>query len=145
MSQNRLSLYLHMVWATWDRLPMIDEQTERLIYREIAREALRMRCIVLAIGGTRDHVHVVLTLPTIVTIADLAKQLKGTSSHLVNEVMRHEMPFKWQGSYGAFTVGNTEIDGIIMYVRNQKRHHAEASILPEWEETCEPVTRSSGS
>jgi putative transposase len=137
MRRNKLSLFLHLVWATWDRLPMITPDVERRLYREIESEALRMQCIILALNGMADHVHVVLVIPSTVTIAELAKQIKGASSHFVNEVLRPEMPFKWQGSYGAFTVSRWDVDKIVAYVKNQKQHHADATLLPEWEETYE--------
>ena len=145
MRRNRLALFLHLVWATWDRLPMIDQASERPLYREIENEAIGMRCTVLALNGTQDHVHVVLTLPSTVTVADLAKQLKGSSSHFFNEVLQPEMPFKWQGSYGAFTVSRWDVDRIVAYVKNQKQHHADATLLPEWEEAYEDVASSAGS
>ena len=140
MRRNKLAIYLHLVWATWDRLPLIDPANERRLYREIESEAVKTRCIVLALNGMADHVHVVLIIPATVTIADLTKQLKGASSHFVNEVLPLEMPFKWQGSYGAFTVSRWDVDKIVAYVQNQKQHHADATLLPEWEETFEEVS-----
>ncbi len=118
---------------------MITPDIERRLYREIESEAVKMRCIVLAVNGIEDHVHAVLIIPTILTIADLVKQIKGASSHFVNEVLRPEMPFKWQGSYGVFTVSRWDVDKIVAYVKNQKQHHADTTLLPEWEETYEEV------
>ncbi len=137
MRHNKLALFLHLIWATWDRLPMIDSAGERRLHREFEGEAIKMRCMVLALNGTPDHVHVVLTLPATATIADLTKQLKGASSHFVNEVLRPEIPFKWQGSYGAFTLSQWDVERAVAYVKNQKQHHADATFLPEWEETFE--------
>jgi putative transposase len=137
--RNKLAIYVHLVWATWDRLPLIDAAGERRLYREIESEGLKMRCTVLALNGMPDHVHVVLIMPSTVTIADLVKQLKGASSHFYNHIMQPEMPFKWQGSYGAFTVSRWDVDRIVAYVMNQKRHHADATVLSDWEETYEEV------
>ena len=139
MRRNKLCLFVHLVWATWDRLPMITPGIERRLYREMESEASKMRCIVLAIGGIADHVHMLLIIPTTVTIADLTKQIKGASSHFVNEVLRPEVLFKWQGSYGAFTVSRWDVDKITAYVNNQKEHHAAANLIAEWEETYEEV------
>jgi putative transposase len=137
MRRNKLAIYVHLVWATWDRLPLIDAAGERRLYREIESEALKMQCTVLALNGMPDHVHVVLILPSTVAIADLVKQLKGASSHFYNHVLQPEMPFKWQGSYGAFTVSRWDVDKIVAYVMAQKEHHRSAALLQEWEETYE--------
>jgi REP element-mobilizing transposase RayT len=137
--RNRLAIFLHLVWATWDRLPLIDAASERRLFREIESEAVRMHCIVLALNGMPDHVHIVLIMPSTVSIADLVKQLKGASAHFFNQVLQPEMPFKWQGSYGAFTVSRWDVERIVAYVKNQKRHHEDATLLPDWEETYEEV------
>ncbi|MDW8101156.1 MAG: transposase [Anaerolineae bacterium] len=63
-----------------------------------------MGCTVLALNGMPDHVHLVVSFPSTIAIADLVKQVKGVSSHFVNETLEPEPQFKWQGSYGAFTV-----------------------------------------
>ena len=139
MRRNKLFLFVHLVWATWDRLPMITPDIERRLYREMESEARKMRCIVLAIGGIPDHVHMLLIIPATVTIAELMKQIKGASSHFVNEVLHPEAPFKWQGSYGAFTVSRWDVDKIVGYVKNQKQHHAVETLIAEWEETDEEV------
>lgn len=141
MRRNKLAISVHLVWATWDRLPLIDTASERRLYREIESEALKMRCTVLALNGMPDHVHVVLIVPSTVAIADLVKQLKGASSHFYNHVLKPEMPFKWQGTYGAFTVSRWDVDKIVAYVKSQKQHHADATLLPDWEETYEEVER----
>jgi len=101
MRRNKLALYLHIVWGTWDRLPLIIPDVERRLYRNIENEAQKMKCTVLALNGTSDHVHLVVSLPTTVTVADLVKQVKGVSSHFVNETLQPETQFEWQGGYAA--------------------------------------------
>lgn len=56
MRRNRLSLYLHLVWATWDRLPMIGPAVERRIHRCIEAEAQGLGCRVLALNGIPDQI-----------------------------------------------------------------------------------------
>jgi len=137
MRRNMLRLYLHLVWATWDRLPMIEPAIERRLYRNIESEAKGMRCDVLALNGMPDHVHLFVTIPTTIKIADLVKQVKGVSSHFVNDALKPNFQFKWQGSYGAFTVSRWDVEKIIGYVNKQKEHHRLNDLYPEWEEAFE--------
>mgnify|MGYP005854358349 CR=1 FL=1 len=139
MRRNKLRLYLHLVWATWDRLPLITPDIERRLYRCIESQAQEQGCKVLALNGIADHVHLVVTFPTTITIADLVKQVKGVSSHFVNEVLAPPTQFKWQGSYGAFTISRWDVDKIVQYVRGQKEHHAANTLRPEWEEAFEEI------
>ena len=137
MRRNKLALYIHLVWATWDRLPLITPEMERRIHRNIESEARKQGCDVLAINGVQDHIHLPVTLPATITIANLVKQVKGVSSHFVNETLRPAAQFKSQGSYAAFSVSRWDVDKIIEYIRRQKEHHSAASIVQECEETFE--------
>jgi REP element-mobilizing transposase RayT len=140
MRRNKLALFLHLVWGTWDRLPMLTPEIERAVHRCLAAELQDMKAQVLALNGMPEHVHVVVRLPATVAIADLVKQIKGASSRFVNAELRPENQFKWQGSYGAFTVGQGELDRVVAYVRRQKEHHAEGGLWPEFEATFEEFT-----
>lgn len=91
MRRNKLALYIHLVWATWDRLPLITPEIERRLHRNIESEARKQGCDVLAINGVQDHIHLLVTLPATITIANLVKQVKGVSSHFVNETLKPAM------------------------------------------------------
>ena len=140
MRRNKLALFIHFVWATWDRLPMIDPSLERRLYRMLADQAQAQGCKVLALNGMPDHVHLVVQIPATVAMADLIKQIKGASSRFVNEVVRPEAVFKWQGSYGAFSVSRWDLERITRYVQGQKEHHQAGELFPEWEACFEEIT-----
>ena len=93
-------LYLHLVWATWDRLPLITEDMESRLYAAIAAKCRQLKCEPLAINGTEDHIHVLLRLHPTVSVARLVKEVKGASSHLVTHEIKPNEFFKWQGAYG---------------------------------------------
>jgi putative transposase len=117
MRRNKLALYVHLVWATWDRLPLISPEIARRLLRNIESEAQKLGCTILAINCMDDHVHALLALPTTTAVADLVKQMKGVSSHFVNDEFDLEYQFKWQGSYGAFTVSCWDVERIKQYVQ----------------------------
>jgi len=128
-------LYLHIVWATWDRLPLITPEIERSIYACIRSKCAEHNCHVLALGGTSDHVHLLVRFPATIPVADLVKEIKGASSHLVTHQIAVGEFFKWQGDYGAFTVSKGLVPEVKAYIERQQQHHAEESLCPEWEET----------
>jgi REP element-mobilizing transposase RayT len=128
MRHNKLALYVHCVWSTWDRQPLIVPEIERSLHREMENEAKRKKCTVLAINGVEDHVHLVLEIPPTCAIAEIIKQIKGASSLFVNETLRPPVHFKWQGGYSAFTISRWDLDKVIGYVRNQKEHHASGTV-----------------
>jgi REP element-mobilizing transposase RayT len=48
---------LHLVWSTWDRLPLLEEQYAREVYWVIGAKCAELRAESIAIGGIEDHVH----------------------------------------------------------------------------------------
>jgi REP element-mobilizing transposase RayT len=117
-------VHLHLVWAVWDRRPLLTDEVRALVYQSILATAATCRCDVKAIGGIEDHVHVAVQFATTIAVADLVKQMKGSSSHLANEVIPSlNGTFKWQGSYGVFPVERASLALIIRYVERQEEHH----------------------
>jgi len=134
-------VYLHLVWATYDRQPLLTPEIRALVYRQITVKGEENRCPVQAIGGIEDHVHVVVRFATTVTIAKLVKDMKGSSSHLVNheaQASGREPFFKWQGTYGVFPVGPDGLPRVVRYVERQEEHHRAGSTEPRLEQTFRP-------
>jgi putative transposase len=128
-------LYLHCVWATWDRLPLITPALEPAIFAAIHAKYNELQSACLAMGGLPDHVHVLVRLHTTVAVADLLRELKGASSHLMTHAIRPGEFFKWQGAYGAFTLGKQDVPTVINYIEHQKQHHAGGELWDDWEQT----------
>jgi REP element-mobilizing transposase RayT len=143
--RKKIALYVHLIWRTWDSLPLITPAIEPRLYRNIHSEANQAGCTVLALNGALDHIHLVITLPTTVAIADLMKQIKGVSSHFVNDKLNPDGHFQWQGGYGAFSVSRWDLDKVIHYVKRQKKHHQTANLWAELERAVEFTKASSAS
>ncbi|MBD1920192.1 IS200/IS605 family transposase [Microcoleus sp. FACHB-831] len=133
MRSNFTQLYLHCVWATWDRLPLITPDIQKQLYSAIIGECNQLGCTVIAVGGVEDHIHLLTGFSTTVTVSNLIKQIKGSSSHLITHEIKPGEFFKWQGSYGAFTVSHDAIDKVADYIRNQRIHHHQKSLISTWE------------
>jgi REP element-mobilizing transposase RayT len=130
---NFTELYVHLVWATWERLPLLRPEIEARVHGAIEAKAVELRCRPLAIGGIEDHVHLVCQLHPTVAVADLARQVKGVSSHLVTHAIEQTTDFKWQGGYGAFSFRRSDVPQLCDYVHRQREHHAAGRLIPSLE------------
>src|ERR1700746_910487 len=90
---------VHCVFSTKNRADLIREPERTWQYMVGIARAKKVS--VLAIGGTRNHVHVLMALPPAVPLAKVVQDLKGNSSKWLNEASRG---FAWQSGYGAFSV-----------------------------------------
>jgi putative transposase len=127
-------LYYHLVWATKNREPLIDKQREDKLYSYLTGKADSLKCIIHAVNGTEDHIHVIASIPPVLSIADFVKQIKGSSAHYLNHLgSTHERSFGWQAGYGVFSMGHKQLEQAVSYVDNQKLHHAQGTIIPSLE------------
>lgn len=97
-------VFVHLVWTTRDRIPLLVPELRRQVHRSIEADAVRLRYTVLALDGMDDHIHVLVKIPLSLSISDLVKQVKGGSSHLANRVGSPESFFRWQDGYAALNV-----------------------------------------
>ncbi len=85
----------------------------------------------LEIGGTDDHVHVLISLPATMSIAKAMQLLKGTSSKWIHETFPIDRAFAWQEEYGAFSVSVSQLGKTQEYIQNQPERHKKMSFQEE--------------
>jgi putative transposase len=128
-------MYLHLVWGTAGRRAMLVPGVRERVYASIHADCDRLRCLPIAIGGTADHVHVLVRLGTSAAVGTLVKQLKGASSHLINHAEPRAGSLRWQAGYGAFTISSRYVRVVSDYILRQEDHHRAGQLLPPLERT----------
>ncbi len=118
--------FYHVVWATKRREPFITPEAEVVLYPAIVGKAHELGAIVYALNGPADHVHLVMAIPPRLAVASVVGDIKGRSSHVVNEHL--STAFAWQTGYGVLTFGERHLPWVIEYVKCQKTHHAAHTI-----------------
>ena len=86
----------------------------------------------LAIGGVEDHVHLLLSLPATTPVANAIQLVKGNSSKWVHDTFPEHGLFAWQEGYGAFSVGVSQADATVAYIRSQAEHHQKTTFQEEF-------------
>jgi len=117
-------LFYHAVWATKNRLDLIDPAWEKDLYGYIWGKAIALECIPHAIGGISNHIHVAISIPPKLAVATLIGRLKGSSSHHINEQFA-DGSFLWQAEYGVSSFSEKALAPIVAYINHQKEHHSE--------------------
>jgi len=123
MSQSLSVIWVHAIMGTKDRMGRIDPSVENLIHKLIETELRKKRCRVKEINGTKNHIHLLFTLPRTCSIAEIMKQVKGSVSYKINKHKVFEEIFRWQVGYGAFSVSESELKYVKEYIQEQKKRH----------------------
>ena len=85
----------------------------------------------IEIGGVEDHVHVLLSLPSTLSISKAIQLLKGNSSKWIHETFSEHQAFEWQEGYGAFSIGVSGIETTVDYIKRQAEHHCKRTFKEE--------------
>ncbi len=131
MAQTYRSLWIHLIWSTKNRNPLIHQKLKHPLYNKIRSIAQEKQYHLDCINGIADHVHLLISLNPRFSISVIVKDLKGISYHWVNENNLTEEHFAWQDGYGAFSVSPSNVQRVRQYIFNQERHHQEMSFADE--------------
>jgi REP element-mobilizing transposase RayT len=137
MSQSFVQIYVHIVFHTKDNVKLIREDIENELYSYLGGILKNYKSIPFQIGGTSDHIHILCTLPKTMAPADLAEEIKKSSSKWIKTKGDHYKNFYWQDGYGGFSVSRSGIDAVKEYIQNQKKRHEKVSFMDEYKKLLE--------
>lgn len=133
MPHSYNQIWIHAVWATKYRKPLIDSKIERRVFEFMRKQFEELGCPVRIINGMPDHVHCLFLQNPKKTIAETIKQIKGSTSHFINQEKMTEERFSWQVGYACFSVSTSGMDKVFHYIKNQKKHHATKTFQEEYD------------
>ena len=129
MSHSFTHLVYHIVYATKERRPSIDEAIQPALYAFLGDLLREQGGVPFAVNGMPEHVHLLARLPASRSVSDVVRAVKAGSSFWLAKSVPG---FTWQAGYGAFTVSKSAEEAVRGYVENQKRHHANRTYLDEF-------------
>ena len=136
MPSTHLSLHLHVVFSTKNRFPFITDEWRDRLHAYLGGAVRTAGCVPECIGGTADHVHLLIGMRATHRLADVVRDIKQSSSKWVHEEIGVKK-FGWQDGYGAFTVAASQIESVRDYINNQVEHHRKRSFQEEYVEFLE--------
>jgi REP element-mobilizing transposase RayT len=131
MPQSLSCNYLHVVFSTKYRQPLIDENIETDLHAYLGGICNEMDCLPIKIGGYYDHVHILFNLSRKYALMKVMEEVKGHSSKWIKTRGEQYANFYWQDGYGAFSVSPSHLDAVVTYIANQHKHHDELSFMDE--------------
>lgn len=132
MPNTYTQLYVHYVFAVQNRRSLILKTFQEDLYKYL-NGIVKQNCHkVYIINGTADHVHMLISMNPIQTPSELIYNLKRSSSLWINNNKLVLGKFSWQEGFGAFSVGKTQLEIVINYIKNQQEHHKRVLFIEEY-------------
>jgi putative transposase len=132
MGQSLVQNYVHIVFSTKHRQPLIYPPVEAELHAYLGGICNHLGCQVLKVGGYTDHIHILCMLSKKVTLIKLLEELKSHSSKWIKTKGKGYENFYWQNGYAAFSVYPKDVERVIKYIENQHEHHRKKSFQDEY-------------
>ena len=137
MPQSLSQLYVHLIFSTKHREPMLLSPVREDLHAYLAAVLNNQYSPALKVGDMGDHIHALFRLSKNIALANIVEELKTSSSKWVKAQGRGLANFDWQSGYGAFSVSSAVVDKVVEYITQQESHHRVASFQEEFRKAAD--------
>jgi putative transposase len=135
MPQSFANVLLHIVFSTMHRKPYLNApQIRESLVGYIIGTLANIECQSLQTNCVDDHIHILCHISRTISIAKLVEQIKTSSSKWIKEEYPGLADFHWQAGYGAFSVSQSNVEQVKLYIINQEEHHRKMTFQEEFRE-----------
>ena len=132
MADTYSQIYIHIVFAVKNRQALIQPEWENELQKYITGIVQNKTQKMLAINGTKDHIHFLIGMKPDCCLSDLVREIKKSSGNFIKEKHFSKYKFQWQEGFGAFSYSYSQLTNVIEYIENQKEHHKKRSFKDEY-------------
>lgn len=132
MAHTFRSCFFHLIWSTKGRQLWITAEIKPRLYAYIGGIINNLGQTLLEIGGTDDHVHLLVQFYSVDRISDFIRDIKANSSLWLHKTFPAAKNFAWQGGYGIFSVSYSMVEKVKNYIQRQEEHHKRISFAGEY-------------
>ena len=130
-----VSVYIHFVWSTKDRIPYLETRAIReAMWQHIRDNGKGKGIFIDFVNGHQEHCHCLVSLGTEQTISKVMQLIKGEAAFWFNKQNFIENKLQWQDEYFAVSVSQSVLDGVREYIKNQEEHHKKKTFQQEYDE-----------
>ncbi len=134
MANTYTQIYIHIVFAVQGRRGLIPADRKEELFKYITGIVKNRDQKLIAVGGTADHLHILLGIKPTMAVSDLVRDIKAGSSGFINEKKWIRGKFNWQEGFGAFSHSHAELDRVVRYIQHQEEHHRVRTFREEYTE-----------
>ena len=132
MAQSLAKLLVHVVYSTKNRTPLLSSVIHPKLYAYMVGILNTLNCVTLAINGTEDHIHVLVSMSRNISAAKMVEDMKRGSSRWIKEQGENFRHFSWQNGYGIFSVSESRAAQVVEYIKTQEEHHRKLPFQEEF-------------
>lgn len=132
MANTYTQLFVHIIFSTKGREKVLLKDFREELYKYISGILDHKNQKPFAVNGAIDHIHILVGIEPNISVSDLVRDIKHSSTNFIKEKNFIKHKFNWQKGYGAFTYSKSQIDSVVKYIMNQEGHHKQKSFEEEY-------------
>jgi REP element-mobilizing transposase RayT len=132
MAGTYSQIYVHIVFVVKKRVNLIPEENLEELFEYIAGIIRNKGQESIIVNGISNHIHAFIGMKPNVCISDIARDIKNNSTNFINKQKWTKSKFSWQAGFGAFSYGQSQIEAVFNYIKNQKSHHRKKTFRDEY-------------
>jgi putative transposase len=132
MANTYTQMYVQIIFAVSGRANVIKEIHRIELEKYICGIILNRKCKPLVLFCNPDHTHILIGLHPTISVSDITRDIKASSSKFINDKNWVLGKFAWQDGFGSFTYSRSQIDVVAKYILNQPEHHKKVTFKEEY-------------
>jgi len=132
MANTFTQLYVHIVFSVKGRKNILQPENKEPLHKYITAIVQNRNIKMMAINSMPDHIHIFLGLRPDISVSDIIRDIKHSSSNFINNKKWTNSKFYWQEGYGAFTYSQSQIKDVVKYILEQDKHHHKKTFNEEY-------------
>jgi len=134
MSKEYISCLMHVVFGTHGQRNYLtaDVRSQLSVYLSAVSKSKGMKLV--ALGGTENHIHVLLALPSKLSVESAILPLKQSSTTWIRQKFETLRSFSWATGFAAFSISRSQLDSTLLYIQNQEQYHWKKSFQEEYKD-----------
>jgi putative transposase len=134
MPMSYIRIWIHIVFGTKNRVPLITNEVKNQLINHIKENAKQKDIFIDKINSTNDHIHCLVSLGMDQNVSKIIQLIKGESSYWINKNRITKIKFEWADEYFAISVSESQVKAVGNYINNQVEHHLKKSFSEEYDE-----------
>ena len=132
MSKEFISCLLHVVIGTNQQKNFLTADVRSQLSTYLSAVAKSKGTKIVALGGTENHIHFLLALPSKLSIESAIIPLKQSATTWLRQNFDPLRSFSWASGFAAFSIGRSQLDSTLLYIQNQEQYHWKRSFQEEY-------------
>jgi len=132
MSKEFISCLMHVVIGTHGQKNFLTSEIRGQLFSYLSAVAKSKGINLVALGGTENHVHLLIALPAKLSVESAITALKQSSAIWLKQNFEPLISFTWASGFAAYSISRSQLDSTLLFIQNQEQYHWKKSFPEEY-------------